>query len=981
MKKNFRFEIRTAILTVALLAVLSYAHKDERVNSYLFAAVVLITVTRQPDKKDYGINEPFDITGMEVTALNDDSSTLIITDYSLSYDFSTAGRNKPVTISYESKTTAVSVNVLTLAERIRAAQGTEAVIWIYADEPLAPNSFAEKNTIRRGTRLTLSGVETGAAIRLASKGRLFTIARGASLTISEFLEIDGNPEEENDSPLIVVDGGAFILDTFKGISGNHFSLEGYSQGGAVQVINQGSFIMQKGNICGNLAYYGGGVYVGYDSVFSMKSGMISNNGAYSFGEDVFVDSWSEDFGTLQLSGDACIGNLTLMSGSCESRGAVNIIGKFTGSVCTLDLLGSCSMMADVKDWWVNRQVIIPAAGVNSDIDKFPLGFFFCNDPNGPEETEEPITPDYRLNNSGYLIASEEEFVHVTDLVTSPGLFMFKGDKLLPPAVVLPYNATNKTVKWSSYDTAIATVDADTGEVTAQNTGETNLKATTDDGGISALCSVAVAPKDDYPHSRSTVSSIAVTEQPLKKDYGVNEPFDTAGLVVTAMYNDNTSAAVSINAGNLAYDFSTPGKDITVYVLYEGHLAAIAGINVLTLGERIRAVQGTEAEIILYADEILTQNSFAFDNILTDNTCLTLRGSGEERRIIRSTPYYYSLFQLFYGDAVRLTLEENLTLDGGGMMSGNPCPLINVNGGCLAMKSGAKITGCSGGTINVTDGAFVMDGGTITGNTAAQGGGVCVCNAGSFTMNGGSITGNEAMYNGNDVFLSGVFYLSGNAQIGNLALDNVSDAVKNVIITLAPFTGSVTSLDLGGYGTLDTVISQWANRQVIDIEFMAKPALDVSKFTLGKFYTHYDFQTAPVSPKYKLDNTGKLVVSLSIINPPSRIIPVTGVSVSPARLLLTTLRRLVWTVEMAREIRISDALLKAGQMINRSHTLTATVQPDNATNKTVSWSSDNPKVASVDDNTGAVTAQSAGSAIITATTKDGGKTAVCIVIVR
>ncbi len=60
-------------------------------------------------------------------------------------------------------------------------------------------------------------------------------------------------------------------------------------------------------------------------------------------------------------------------------------------------------------------------------------------------------------------------------------------------------------------------------------------------------------------------------------------------------------------------------------------------------------------------------------------------------------------------------------------------------------------------------------------------------------------------------------------------------------------------------------------------------------------------------------------------------------------------------------------------------LTATVAPANATNKAVSWSSNNTGVATV-NSSGLVNAVSAGTALITVTTQDGNKTATCTITV-
>lgn len=66
-------------------------------------------------------------------------------------------------------------------------------------------------------------------------------------------------------------------------------------------------------------------------------------------------------------------------------------------------------------------------------------------------------------------------------------------------------------------------------------------------------------------------------------------------------------------------------------------------------------------------------------------------------------------------------------------------------------------------------------------------------------------------------------------------------------------------------------------------------------------------------------------------------------------------------------------------IEGTETLTATIAPENATNKKVTWSSSNDAAATVDEN-GKVTAVAAGTATITATTVDGNFTAVCLVTI-
>lgn len=85
---------------------------------------------------------------------------------------------------------------------------------------------------------------------------------------------------------------------------------------------------------------------------------------------------------------------------------------------------------------------------------------------------------------------------------------------------------------------------------------------------------------------------------------------------------------------------------------------------------------------------------------------------------------------------------------------------------------------------------------------------------------------------------------------------------------------------------------------------------------------------------------------------------------------------VTVVQPVTGVKLSDSSAKIS--VGKSKTVTCTVSPSSASNKTVIWSSSNEKVATVSK--GVITAKKAGSAVITVKTVDGGFTAACNVTV-
>ena len=86
---------------------------------------------------------------------------------------------------------------------------------------------------------------------------------------------------------------------------------------------------------------------------------------------------------------------------------------------------------------------------------------------------------------------------------------------------------------------------------------------------------------------------------------------------------------------------------------------------------------------------------------------------------------------------------------------------------------------------------------------------------------------------------------------------------------------------------------------------------------------------------------------------------------------------------AKAVNVTEVTLDKTELTlteGETETLTATVKPDNADNRKVTWSSDKTEIATVGGD-GKVTAVKAGEAVVTVTTEDGGKTATCKVTVK
>lgn len=147
------------------------------------------------------------------------------------------------------------------------------------------------------------------------------------------------------------------------------------------------------------------------------------------------------------------------------------------------------------------------------------------------------------------------------------------------AVVQPENATDPSVRWSSSDTAVATVD-ENGKVTAISKGTAVISATTVDGGFIAQCNVTV--EEDTPEVVA-VENVGLDKKTLTVDIGESEkltatvkPDNAANKNVTWSSNDEDVASVDANGRVTAISRGT--ATITVRT-EDGNFAAQCKVTV------------------------------------------------------------------------------------------------------------------------------------------------------------------------------------------------------------------------------------------------------------------------------------------------------------------------------------------------------------------------------------------------------------------
>jgi hypothetical protein len=276
----------------------------------------------------------------------------------------------------------------------------------------------------------------------------------------------------------------------------------------------------------------------------------------------------------------------------------------------------------------------------------------------------------------------------------------------------------------------------------------------------------------------------------------NSPANKAAVWTGVVHIHNGSTTSLIRAFTTADFAECPPVVGETETTLEAKLDAALGSST---GSYTIVLTGAETDLANFAPKNLT--------ITGKNISITIRGNGETVHVA-STVAPLFIVGAASGSSLSLTIQD-LALQG---LSGNSFPVVRVQEwGTLLMKANSRITGndssnTGGGVYITNDGAVIMSGGAVSGNSASPGGGgvfaygnnaaftmtggavsdntstsstsygggVQVSGSGAtFTMNGGAVDGNSAAYGGGVAVSGATFTMSGGAVNGNNASSSTS----------------------------------------------------------------------------------------------------------------------------------------------------------------------------------------------------------------
>lgn len=456
-----------------------------------------------------------------------------------------------------------------------------------------------------------------------------------------------------------------------------------------------------------------------------------------------------------------------------------------------------------------------------------------------------------------------------------------------------------------------------GKVTAHRAGKAVIVVSTEDGGLTANCQVTVNSK------AVRVESVNLDRKDLALMVG-----ESATLTATVFPSNATDKNVRWTSTNTSVVSAMDGK-----------------VTALKVGSATVTVTTQDGGRTASCRVTVKSKAVSVESVRLDKKDLALTVGKSEVLTAMVSP----------SNATNRTVRWS---------SSDETVASAVNGRVMAFKPGSTTV-----TVTTEDGGLTASCQVTVNSNVVNVENVSLSKT-ELTLTEGEIATLTAVVSPSNATNKNVRWVSSNAAVASV------EGGKVTALKVGSATITVTTED--GGKTANCQVS--VNPKIVNVESVS---LDRTELTLteGESTT----LTAVVFPSNATDRNVRWSSSdatvASVVNGKvtalkagSTIVTVTTEDGGRTASCRVTVKSKVVNVESVSLNKSSVAII-AGESV----TLVVTVSPSNATNKNVSWHSSDESVATVSN--GRVTALKAGSAVITVTAEDGGKTAICQVSVK
>lgn len=564
--------------------------------------------------------------------------------------------------------------------------------------------------------------------------------------------------------------------------------------------------------------------------------------------------------------------------------------------------------------------------------------------------------------------------------------MIKGDSVTIVATILPSNASEKEISWTSSNEKIAKVSSD-GVVTALATGEAIIKAVTKDGAFQQQCKVVVI---------QPVTGIDLSTDSLRIARGKTKtltasvlPSDATNKDIIWSSSDDTIATVSISgvitakaAGNVSITATSADGafaqscNVTVFVAASGVELTTKTLTVPKGDKRMLTanVLPTDAE----NKELIWESSNTNVAKVSETGQVTGRTKGTAKITVTTKDGGYTDSCIV--EVIQLATEVTLDFTSISINAGKTKTLVatvkpttasdrtvtwkSSNKKVATVNSKGVVTAVAAGTANITATSGDGNASVYCKVTVTQPPTGVSLSSKTLKVAIGKTKTLTATVEPDTAYNKNVTWKS-----SNTAIATVTDA--GVVKGIKAGTAKITATTMDGKFTATCSVTVYT----------AVKSVKLNKTSLTLKYGGSTTITPTITPSNATYKTVTWTSSDTDVATVDKNGKVKAVGVGYALITATTTQGSktatcqVNVVKAVTGIKLNKSTISVE--VGDTYTLKSTISPTDASNKTVSWKTSDKSVATV-SSSGKVTAKKLGTATITVTTADGSFTAKCTV---